>query len=320
MSWQFPQGIEVLVKKASIDPDFAELLLADREAAVRKIELELGQSEAMMLEAVPAAQLEAIIAQTTVPQEHRRAFLGNAAAAMLAALAGTTGGLAEAGLREIPAPTGVRPDLPEPPAAKADSFAASVVIAVLAKQLRVPKETISCEARLAEDLHVSARGRETLRRALAGRFEVPMPAGEFQKRQTVGQVIEYIESVTAVGPRVIRVIAQQLRLGKEQVTAEKSLVDDLKVSTAQRSRIRRELSREFRLYIPLDAFRKFRTVADVIRYIDAAVKKRQTAGVPKEPPVPASPVTRGVRPDPPPVTKGIRPDVPPAGGSFGVRP
>ena len=89
MSWQFPQGIEVLVKKASIDPDFAELLLTDRQAAAREIELGLDPSEAMMLEAVPAEQLEAIIAQTIVPHEHRRAFLGKAAAAMLAALGAT---------------------------------------------------------------------------------------------------------------------------------------------------------------------------------------------------------------------------------------
>ena len=86
MSWQFPQGIEVLVKKASIDPDFAELLLVDREAAAREIGLELDRSEAMMLAAVPTEQLEAIIARTIVPNEHRRAFLGKAAAAMLAAI------------------------------------------------------------------------------------------------------------------------------------------------------------------------------------------------------------------------------------------
>jgi hypothetical protein len=56
-----------------------------------------------MLSAVPAAQLETIIAQTTVPQEHRRTFLGHAAAAMLAAL-----GIAAPGCE--PAIKGIRPE------------------------------------------------------------------------------------------------------------------------------------------------------------------------------------------------------------------
>ncbi len=81
-----PRGIEVLVKKASVDPDFRDLLLNRRAEAAGEIGLDLDPAEVMMLTAVPAVQLEAIIAQTDVPQEHRRAFLGKAAAAMLAAV------------------------------------------------------------------------------------------------------------------------------------------------------------------------------------------------------------------------------------------
>ncbi len=60
-----------------------------------------------MLRAAPAEQLEAVIDRTVVPREHRRVFLGKAAAAMLAAL-----GLGQTGCSEPPQPTGSRPDYP----------------------------------------------------------------------------------------------------------------------------------------------------------------------------------------------------------------
>jgi hypothetical protein len=63
-----------------------------------------------MLRAAPAEQLEAVIARTTVPEEHRRAFLGTAAAVMLAAV-----GVAIPGCSPAPAVTGIQPDSPEPP-------------------------------------------------------------------------------------------------------------------------------------------------------------------------------------------------------------
>jgi len=112
-----PRGIEVLVKKAAVDPQFRELLLDRRAEAAESIELRLDPAEAMMLAAAPRAQLEAIIARTSVPEEHRRAFLGHAAAAMLAAIGVATAGCGKEtptkGIRpdEIPI-TGDRPDRP----------------------------------------------------------------------------------------------------------------------------------------------------------------------------------------------------------------
>ena len=67
-----PRGIEVLVKKASVDPAFRTLLLERRAGAAREIALELDPAEAAMLNAIPAAQLEAIIARTTVDPMSRR--------------------------------------------------------------------------------------------------------------------------------------------------------------------------------------------------------------------------------------------------------
>jgi len=153
----------LLVKKASVDSKFKARLLEKRAEAADEIGLELDPAEAMMLSAVPEIQLETIIAQTSVPNEHRRAFLGQAAAAMFAAMGlaipgylGCAGGVRPddpsktddedasttktsttatttqttpdppdprpdeipiTGVRpdNIPAPTGSRPDLPEPP-------------------------------------------------------------------------------------------------------------------------------------------------------------------------------------------------------------
>ncbi len=81
-----PRGIEVLVKKAAVDREFRELLVEARARAAGEIGLELSPAEAAMLDAIPASQLEAIIARTKVDRKARRAFLGKAAAVMIAAL------------------------------------------------------------------------------------------------------------------------------------------------------------------------------------------------------------------------------------------
>jgi hypothetical protein len=83
-----PRGIEVLIKKASVDPEFRTILLETRAEAAAEIDLELSATEATMLNAIPASQIEKIIENAKVPDEHRRVFLGKVAAAMLAVLAG----------------------------------------------------------------------------------------------------------------------------------------------------------------------------------------------------------------------------------------
>lgn len=101
-----PRGIEVLVKKAAVDPAFKQVLLEKRAKAADEISLKLEPSEAAMLNAVPAAQLETIIANSNVTDLTRSAFLGRAAAVMLAALGVSTQGCSEIG----PPVTGSAPD------------------------------------------------------------------------------------------------------------------------------------------------------------------------------------------------------------------
>ena len=100
-----PRGIEVLVKKASVDPAFKKVLLEQRAEAAGQIGLKLDDAEVMMLTVVPGPQLETIIARTSVPQEHRRAFLGKTAAVMLAAV-----GLIGSGCDTDTKTKGIRPD------------------------------------------------------------------------------------------------------------------------------------------------------------------------------------------------------------------
>jgi len=106
-----PRGIEVLVKKAVVDLEFRERLLEQRGKAADAIGLELDPAEAAMLGAIPREQLSQIVDQTSVPDEQRRVFLGQVAAAMLAAL-----GVGIVSCEPPPAePAGIKPDRPPPP-------------------------------------------------------------------------------------------------------------------------------------------------------------------------------------------------------------
>lgn len=83
---QVPRGIEVLLKKAAVDPDFRALLLEKRSAAAAEIGLGVTPAEKMMLDLAARSQLEGLIAGTRVDARIAPAFLGKAAAVMLAAL------------------------------------------------------------------------------------------------------------------------------------------------------------------------------------------------------------------------------------------
>jgi hypothetical protein len=102
-----PRGIEVLVKKAAVDPAFKQVLLEKRAKAADEISLKLEPAEVAMLTAVPAAQLETIIASSNVTDLTRSAFLGRAAAVMLAALGVSTQGCSS---EKGPPTTGIAPD------------------------------------------------------------------------------------------------------------------------------------------------------------------------------------------------------------------
>jgi hypothetical protein len=83
-----PRGVEVLVKKASVDPEFRKILLEKRGDAAQEIDLELTEAEKKMLSSISVEQLEKIIDNTKVEPEHRAVFLGTAGKLMLAVVVG----------------------------------------------------------------------------------------------------------------------------------------------------------------------------------------------------------------------------------------
>jgi acyl carrier protein len=187
-----PQGIEVLVRKAAVDESFRARLLAARAAAATDIGLELTAAEAAMLAVVPESQLDAIVARVDVPVEHRRAFLGQAATAMLAALAamaadipqanaGKFGGIGGGGVRV----SGPRYNRTLPIAPQ--------VIMVIAKELDIDKDQISPQTDLAQDLHATWQQIAAIRMAIGKHFGLILNYDRFRKLRTVGEVVAYIE-------------------------------------------------------------------------------------------------------------------------------
>jgi acyl carrier protein len=216
MGRQIPQRIEVLLKKASVDPAFKTALLELRGEAAQEIGLSLEPAEAAMLRAVPREQLEAIIARTSVPEAHRRAFLGQAAAAMLAALgivAGRPGdAAAQSGVQEPHFFGGVRPDTPPDRALNADLPPGGArpdlpekkpktieqrVIGVIAKQLKADEAAIAPKKSLVDDLGATGPGLVQLRKALEKEFSLKIPGAEFKKLHTAGETIDYVKKAVA---------------------------------------------------------------------------------------------------------------------------
>jgi acyl carrier protein len=190
MSAQIPQGIEVLVLKAAVDPDFKRLLLQERSAAAAAIGLELTAAEATMLAAVPAAQLEAIAARAAVPQEHRRAFLGQAAAAMLAALG--TIRLAVAEEPAHPQPAGIPPGRPPMPPKK-EKTVEERVIDVISKRSGVEAKDIKRNDTLVKDLKVKPADLVELRKDLEKEFDIEISTPDFKKVRFVANAITCVQ-------------------------------------------------------------------------------------------------------------------------------
>jgi hypothetical protein len=109
-----PRGVEVLVKKASVDPWFKALLMSQRAGAAEAIGLTLAPAEVTLLNFIPAAQLDAVIVRTKVEPGKMPAFLGKAAAVMLVALGASTAPAQIAPTKgATPGPVG--PVVPMPP-------------------------------------------------------------------------------------------------------------------------------------------------------------------------------------------------------------
>jgi len=161
-----PRGIEVLIKKAAVDPAFRRLLLETRDEAAREIDLVLEPAEALMLRAAPREQLQAIIDRTRVHPKLRSALLGRAAAVMLVAL-----GAGAVGCEDTSPVDGIRPD--KPPATEQ---ATDVAPAEEATETAPPAEEAAETAPPATDLVPSSHGMAGIQPGSAADEDEPPPA------------------------------------------------------------------------------------------------------------------------------------------------
>ena len=106
MIGKIPRGMEVLIKKASVDPAFKKRFLKNRSKVAEEIELTLSAAEITMLDTIPPDQLESIIANTKVNSKLVPILLTGTAAMILVAL-GIYG--ISANMTVI---QGIKPDIP----------------------------------------------------------------------------------------------------------------------------------------------------------------------------------------------------------------
>ena len=81
--------IELLLKKAAVDPDFRTLLLERRAEAAKSIGLELSAEECALINSYPREQLATVIINTKVTPRESNALIGTAAAIALLAIGAT---------------------------------------------------------------------------------------------------------------------------------------------------------------------------------------------------------------------------------------
>ncbi len=76
--------------------------------------------------------------------------------------------------------------------------------------------------------------------------------------------------MASVKERVFDIVAEQLGVSKEQITAETSFVNDLGADSLDQVELVMEFEEEFDISIPDEAAEKIQTVGQAIEYIEQA--------------------------------------------------
>ena len=226
MSTPLPRGIEILIKKASVDEEFRELLLDDPNKAAMSIELELQPVEQAMLQTFPKEHLATVIDKTEVPELHRRAFLVGTAAAMLAFLTGSqdaSGQLFQRNRNQAPAgiapgnerTLSVQPNAPPQPS-PAQPVARDIpneVRQLIADSTQVAKTRVTPATRIV----LGEQALATFRREIHRRFDVRMPLKTLKTLDTVKLLTDYvIDSLDGYGGIVPEPVRLQLERVRQQ--------------------------------------------------------------------------------------------------------
>src|SRR5262245_18918062 len=76
------------------------------------------------------------------------------------------------------------------------------------------------------------------------------------------------ESGVSVEEKVIGIVSEQLQIPKEEITTDKSFVDDLKADSLDVVELVMEFEDQFKITIPDEDYEKIKTVGDAVKYIE----------------------------------------------------
>lgn len=72
----------------------------------------------------------------------------------------------------------------------------------------------------------------------------------------------------AVEEKVIGIVSEQLQIPKEEISSDKSFVDDLKADSLDVVELVMEFEDVFKITIPDEDYEKIKTVGDAVKYIE----------------------------------------------------
>ena len=73
----------------------------------------------------------------------------------------------------------------------------------------------------------------------------------------------------SVEEKVTGIVAEQLQIPKEEISPDKSFVDDLKADSLDVVELVMEFEDVFKITIPDEDYEKIKTVGDAVKYIEA---------------------------------------------------
>ena len=83
--------------------------------------------------------------------------------------------------------------------------------------------------------------------------------------------------MASVEERVVNIVADQLGVGKDQITRETSFINDLGADSLDTVELVMELEEEFDINIPDEAAEKIQTVGQAIEHIEQSVQGSETS-------------------------------------------
>lgn len=89
-----------------------------------------------------------------------------------------------------------------------------------------------------------------------------------EARQAISTLLIPEETGVSVEEKVIGIVSEQLQIPKEEVSREKSFVDDLKADSLDVVELVMEFEDVFKITIPDEDYEKIKTVGDAVKYIE----------------------------------------------------